>query len=154
MLLASVVGTAAAEPAGEPRQVIYVMRHLPPAAGEDPGLSPQGAALAHALARQLAGARLKAIFVTDTNRSRQTAAPIAARLRLSPRIYDPFKPEALAKAVAEVPGNVLVVGHSNTVPDLVSRFGGTPPAPLGHGDFGTVWKIDGKRTKTFKVKNR
>jgi len=154
MLLAGLVGTAAAEPTGRARQVIYVMRHLPPATGEDPGLSPQGTAQAHALARQLASARLKAIFVTDTNRSRQSAAPLAARLRLSPRVYDPFKPEVLARAVAEVPGNVLVVGHSNTVPDLVSRFGGTPPAPLGHGDFGTIWKIDGKQTKTYKVKNR
>jgi hypothetical protein len=41
---------------------------------------------------------------------------------------------------------VLVVGHSNTVPELVQLFGGTRPAPLSDQDYGTVYDVepDGK----------
>jgi hypothetical protein len=35
----------------------------------------------------------------------------------------------------------LIVGHSNTVPDIVAQLGGTRPAPLVHADFGDIWRI-------------
>ena len=40
------------------------------------------------------------------------------------------------------PWPVLVVGHSNTVPDIVEQLGGPRPAPLSHPDFGDVWRIE------------
>ena len=45
---------------------------------------------------------------------------------------------------------MLIVGHSNTVPDIVAALGGTRPAPLTHPDFGDVWRIgaDGSTTRT------
>ena len=154
LLLAAITApfASAAAGAGAEGQTVYVMRHLPPDSGEDPGLSPAGAVQARALAKKLGRAKIKAMFVTDTRRSRETAAPLAGKLRLSPSIYDPFKPELLVAAVRSVAGNVLVVGHSNTVHDLVARFGGKAPAPLAHGDFGTVWKVSGEQTTSFAVK--
>jgi hypothetical protein len=44
---------------------------------------------------------------------------------------------------------VVIVGHSNTVPDIVQQLGGPRPAPLTHPDFGDVWRIgpDGATTR-------
>jgi broad specificity phosphatase PhoE len=68
---------------------------------------------------------------------------VAAKLGLTPTVYDPRNPAALAEQVASIRGDVLVVGHSNTVADLVARFGGAPITPPKDTDFGTVWSIEG-----------
>jgi hypothetical protein len=38
-------------------------------------------------------------------------------------------------------GSVLVVGHSNTVPDIVERLGGTRPPAIAETSFGDVWQV-------------
>jgi imidazolonepropionase-like amidohydrolase/phosphohistidine phosphatase SixA len=140
---------AAAQPLAKP---VYLMRHLPAAAGSpDPGLTGEGAQAARTLPGLLAAAGLNAIFVTDTQRSRQTAAPLAAALGLTPSVYDPRNPAALVAAAAAAAGPVLVIGHSNTVPDLVTRFGGAPIAPLGEKDFGAVWRLEDGDTRLLQV---
>jgi broad specificity phosphatase PhoE len=98
----------------------------------------------------LAKSGIKAIFATPTRRAMETAQPLAARIGLTVKPYDPSKPDALAAAVAAMPGAVLVVGHSNTVPDLVARFGGKQPVTLGEQDYGTIFVVthdDGKVTQ-------
>ena len=45
-------------------------------------------------------------------------------------------------------GTVLVIGHSNTVPEIVERLGGSRPKPLVHEDFGDVWLISGPERVT------
>jgi hypothetical protein len=50
------------------------------------------------------------------------------------------------------PAPVLIVGHSNTVPDIVAALGGARPGPIGHEDFGDVWKIAGRDHLVTKAK--
>jgi broad specificity phosphatase PhoE len=129
---------------------VFVMRHLQKADGADPPLSAEGSANARAVADMLAKSGIKAIFATPTRRAMETAQPLAARIGLTVKPYDPSKPDALAAAVAAMPGAVLVVGHSNTVPDLVARFGGKQPVTLGEQDYGTIFVVthdDGKVTQ-------
>ena len=124
-------------------QTVFVMRHLQKGEGQDPPLTQEGEANARAVANLLADRGIRAIFVTDTLRARQTAAPLATRLGLTPVVYDPRSPDTLVAQVRAIPGNALVVGHSNTVPDLVQRFGGPAIAPLDEQtDFGTIWAVD------------
>lgn len=123
---------------------VYVMRHLQPRDGTDPGLGTGGAQQAIALATQLQAAGIKAIYVTNTNRSRETAAPLAGRLGLIPVVYDPGQPDALVAALAAQGGNALVVGHRNTVADIVARLGASPIGPIGPSDFGSIWRVEGK----------
>jgi broad specificity phosphatase PhoE len=118
------------------------MRHLEKADGPDPGLSPAGAANAQRLAAWFKGrARPGAIYVSATRRARETAAPLAARLGLTPIEYNPADTVALVARVRAEPGSVLVVGHSNTVPDIVAAFDGTRPAPLADSDYGSIWIV-------------
>lgn len=124
-----------------PKQV-FVIRHLQKGQGDDPSLTAEGAAAAQRLGEMLAGEGIAAIFATPTRRAMETAEPLAKRLGLPVTPYNPRDPDALVKAVAAVPGPVLVVGHSNTVAELVGRSGGTPPAPLKEENYGTLFVVE------------
>jgi 2,3-bisphosphoglycerate-dependent phosphoglycerate mutase len=52
----------------------------------DPGLTPGGQEQARRLADRLATARIDAIYVSTLRRTAQTAAPLAARLGLAPKV--------------------------------------------------------------------
>jgi broad specificity phosphatase PhoE len=123
-----------------PAPAYYVMRHLNTPAGErDPDLLPEGQRLAAALPARLAAHPPRTIFVSSFRRTQQTAAAVAARWRLTPIVYDPADTPGLVARVRAATGPVLIVGHSNTVPDIVALLGGTRPAPLTHPDFGDLW---------------
>lgn len=127
-----------------PAPNIYVMRHLnTPAGVKDPDLTTEGQRIADELVAWFDRDRPDVIYVTDTKRARQTAAPLARRLGVTPRIYDPADNPRLIAAVLNEAGTVLIVGHSNTVPAIVEGLGGPRPAPLVHEDFGDIWHIAG-----------
>ena len=133
------VGPAlAAEPA-----IIYVTRHGE-RAGEmatDPDLTPQGQARARHLATLLRTAGIAHIFSTATRRTRQTAQPLATGLALEVQIYDPAQPGKLVDQVKGLKSNALVVGHSNTVPELVKQFGGKPVSPIGDMEYDRLYQL-------------
>ncbi|HYI48207.1 MAG TPA: phosphoglycerate mutase family protein [Allosphingosinicella sp.] len=140
--LLALAGCATLRDAAPP--ATYVMRHLNTPAGErDPDLLPEGQRAAAALVGwfERERARPVAIYVSDYKRTRQTAGPLAERLGLQLILYDPSDTPALIARVRAEPGPVLIVGHSNTVPDIVAALGGTRPAPLVHEDFGDIWII-------------
>lgn len=144
LALLAAPASAEARPSGSVAS--YVVRHFDTPKGEkDPDLLPQGAARAEALARWFRGKRLCAILVTQYQRTRQTVAPLAASRGIALQSYDAADTAgAVARAKAS-PCPVLIVGHSNTVPDLVEQLGGARPAELKHEDFGDVWTVaDGK----------
>ena len=142
LVAAAACATTEAEEPG-PRPNVYVMRHLQKAAGDDPGLSEEGQRNAERLADLLAGDPPSAIYVSATRRARETAALLAMRLGLTPKTYDPPDTPALIAAVMAEPGTVLIIGHSNTVPDIVERLGGSRPADLAESDYGDVWRVYG-----------
>jgi broad specificity phosphatase PhoE len=131
--------TAASE---EPREeAFYVMRHLQKAAGTDPGLTEEGRRCAVRLADDLARSGVRAIYASTTRRAQETAGPLAARLSLVPARYDPRETAALVARVRAEPGSVLVVGHSNTVPDIVEGLGGARPGDLSEDRYAEVWRV-------------
>jgi broad specificity phosphatase PhoE len=130
---------------------IFVMRHLQKAEGVDPPLSAEGAVNAQAVAKMLAKSGIEAIFATPTRRAMETAQPLAAKLGIAVTPYDPGNPDALAKAVVGMRGAVLVVGHSNTVPDLVARLGGKEAVTLSEQDYGTVFVVSHDNGKVSRI---
>ena len=128
----------------------YVMRHLHTPAGErDPDLSAEGQRQAALLPAWLSNAPPRAIYVSSYKRTQQTAARVAESLGLIPIVYDPANTPALIVQVRAGPLPALVVGHSNTVPDIVEQLGGTRPGALVHEDFGDVCVIgsDGQSSR-------
>lgn len=123
---------------------IYVMRHLQKAAqGPDPALSEEGQANAVRLADWFGEDPPSAIYVSSTRRAQMTAAPLAAKLGVVPKTYNPSDTAALVQSVKAEPGTVLIVGHSNTVPDIIEQLGGARPADIADDRFGDIWRIRG-----------
>ncbi|WP_330968476.1 SixA phosphatase family protein [Lysobacter sp. A3-1-A15] len=117
-----------------------VVRHAEKApAGEDPGLTAAGLARAERLADALAARPVVAAYATDYRRTRQTAAPTARRHGLGIDIYDARRPaDGFARELRErhPQGDVLVVGHSNTAPDIAAALCGCPVAAMAESEYG------------------
>lgn len=130
---------------------IYLVRHGEKASNteKDPVLSPQGQLRAHNIAALLGRTGIKTVFATPTIRARTTAAPLAEKLGLPVQEYAPRTPQQLVDKVKTLDGAVLVVGHSNTLPELVQLFGGEPGGEIDEErEFDRVYQLipgaDGK----------
>lgn len=112
-----------------------VVRHAEKAddGSRDPALNAKGLARAQALRDALAGEPLQAAYSTDFQRTRQTGQPAAQAHGVRIETYDADLPAADFAAQLRqrhASGTVLVVGHSNTVPDIVSALCDCESPPL------------------------
>lgn len=111
--------------AGENGNMFFLVRHAEKVRqGDDPILSPAGEQRTEVLASLLAETGIERIHSTDFIRTRHTVTPLALRLGIGVELYDPSRPEDLVVELQKTGGRQLVVGHSNTVPNLVQRLGG------------------------------
>lgn len=138
LILAASPACAAAQqrtapPAIAPTTVILV-RHAEKASETetDPPLSERGRARAAALADALRDARLTGVIVSERRRTHDTAAPATPEGIVPDTISIQAGVAAHARAVAErirgrhAGGTVLVVGHSNTIPAIMTALGAGP----------------------------
>jgi len=132
--------------------MIYLVRHGEKATvGQDPELTPQGQARARNIATILGRAGITAVFSTPYVRTQQTAQPLASQLGLQVQSYDPRAPKALVEKVKALTGPVLVVGHSNTLGELVKLFGGTPGAEIGDDEYDRLYQLINAEGKVTTV---
>lgn len=96
-------------------------------AGTNPNLSTAGQSRATDLDNILDPISLSAVFSTGYNRTMQTATPIAQSNSLTVKNYDPNALEAFAESsIKNYHGEkILIVGHSNTTPELLNILTGT-----------------------------
>jgi broad specificity phosphatase PhoE len=130
---------------------VVVIRHAEKQIGtiDDAPLSPQGEQRATRLAQMFgdpeAFGRVKQIYVTDTRRTQQTAAGLAQRLRLKPVVVEgnASAGETARRVLRENRGGLaLVIGHSNTVPQIVRELSGARQVPaIGEEEFDTLYVI-------------
>ena len=114
---------------------------------DNPPLAPEGELRAERLAQmfgRISGVgRLQAIYVSDTRRAQMTAGPLAARLRLEPIVLPGADVGALAqRAVRDHRGGaLLIVGHSNTIPQVVKRISGVDVGPIADDEFDGIYVV-------------
>ena len=110
----------------------YIVRHAEkatPSPGltmtttNDPELSRSGELRANALAERLRDKEISRIFTTNTIRTKATAAPLATRLKIVPEIYS-APDEAFMEKLKSINKSTLIIGHSNTVYDIVNKLTG------------------------------
>lgn len=132
------------------QQVVFVARHAEradaggmtaPAMAADPELSEAGKARARVLAAMLKDAKITAIFTTEYKRTRQTAEPLAQALGIRATVVPARDPGALLEKLKSAAGNVLVIGHSNTVGDTISRLGVTEPVKVEDSEYDNLFVV-------------
>jgi probable phosphoglycerate mutase len=129
-------------PVDSSESVFFLVRHAEKAdQSEDPPLTEQGHARARGLARLLKDAGVETVYSSDFVRTRDTAAPLAVALGLEVTSYDPKALPALADALLASPGRYLVVGHSNTTPEMAGLLGGEPGAPIPEDEYDRLYVV-------------
>lgn len=109
---------------------VFLVRHAEKLTGDDPALTDAGEVRADALADLLIDAKIDHIHSSDYQRTRQTAAPLAERLGLEIKLYDPRDLPGIAVTLKAEGGRHLVVGHSNTTGELTELLGGDGGTPI------------------------
>lgn len=124
----------------------YLIRHAEKDRSDpealDPELNQKGLGRAMHWAEILSEVPLDAIYSTDYERTTMTAAPTAVKQDITVQYYDPknfdieqFKRDNQGK-------NVLVVGHSNTTPELVNKLIGEDKYPdMDDSDNGSLFIV-------------
>jgi broad specificity phosphatase PhoE len=132
----------------------YITRHSEKAGTtmtSDPPLSAEGEKQALQLKAYLTGKGIKSIYSTNFIRTQRTAQPVSVAANIPIQVYSEVNP-LVDTLKASNKGNVLIVGHSNTVDDIVNRFtGGTTITDLPDNEYGNLFIVKKKGTSyTFE----
>ena len=103
----------------------YVVRHAEKAVPtanmtSDVPLSEEGRQRAYLLSAALHNKNIRHIFSTQTKRTSETAQHLSGVLGINIQYYNAADSLQFINRVNGLKGNVLIVGHSNTVDDLVN----------------------------------
>jgi len=117
--------------------VVVIVRHAEKAAngGNDPDLSSAGRARAEALARILKDSSITAIFTSEFKRTQETAAPSATSIGVTATVIPAKDTAALAAKLHQLNGNALVVGHGDTIPNIIKALGIDSPINIPDEDY-------------------
>ena len=130
---------------------IFLARHAEKAEAaadpKNPELSPAGRARAEALGRMLRDAGVVAIFVSEYTRTQQTAEEVR-RASNTPLTIVPAKDvAALIDKLRAVDGNAVVIGHSNTLPEIIKALGAEKPVTIDDSEYDNlfIWNANAPR---------
>jgi len=136
--------------------VVYLVRHAERAEDgtDDPPISQEGWARARMVTRLLQDAGITHIHSTDYQRTRQTATPTSGVTGVEIKSYNPRDLPAFATHLRETPGRHLVVGHSNTTPQLVEALGGDTQGPIAEFEYDRLYilVISGEQVSTILLR--
>lgn len=108
----------------------YVVRHAEKATAtgnmmsNDVPLTEAGQKRAEQIKELLKNKKVGEVYSTNTIRTRSTAQPAADHFRLSLNTYGPMPDSAFIASLKSKKKNILIVGHSNTVDDIVNGLCG------------------------------
>jgi broad specificity phosphatase PhoE len=141
ILLSFLTVHAAAQP------TVFLVRHAERADGgggmmaADPELSATGQARAKSLANLLKDVQLTMIIATEFKRTQQTAAPVAEVQEVAVTTVESKNMQALLEKLKSAEGNVLVVGHSNSIPEVIKALGIATPVMIGDADYDNLFIV-------------
>jgi len=120
---------------------------------DNPTLTPAGSERAARLAKKLRRYKVGAVYSTNTRRTLDTAGPTAQSRRLTVQTYDAKNfDELINRIMKSKTKRFLIVGHSNTIPELANRFVNKDIfSDLDDEEYGVIWLIKLKNGKAVKT---
>ena len=116
-------------------------RNAPSPTNPDPHLNPAGKARAKSLIHVFGQSGIKAIYRSHFARAKETAQPLATHLGLSAIEMDEalqIKNDILSNHKGQT---VLVIGHSDTCPDIINRFGAANLPLIDDSEFDNLFVV-------------
>ena len=142
-------------------QRYYVVRHAEKEvvtkdsamfSASNPPLSNAGQVRAFVLRDELKKKHIGTIYSTNFHRTMNTAKPLSMEIEVPIQVYSPSK-DSLDVFIARVKAinkkSVLVVGHSNTIDDIVNKLTGEKnvPGDLNESIYDNLYIITRKKGK-------
>lgn len=125
-----------------PSTVVLVRHAEPQTSGGDPGLTAAGRKRAELLGFMFQNAGVTALFTSELRRTKETAKPLAARVSLVPAVLTGLNTAADRDRVLAVPSGVaLVIGHTNTVPQLIDALGAGNNVQIAENEFDRMFIV-------------
>jgi len=153
LLLVVLAAVACAQPprsADTAATTVIVVRHAEKeTTGTDPNLNAAGIARAKALAAALAKAHVGSVYVTQYRRTTETAQPLidashAPVMQIGIDLSNPRDyPQRLARTIRsrESGKTVLVVTHSNVLPQVLQALAGVSMPPLRDDQYDGLYVV-------------
>ncbi len=137
---------------------IFLIRHAEKEKDgtRDPSLTELGKQRAINIGQFLKTKNIEAIYSTKYKRTMQTAQPSADILGLAIKYYDPGKLTEFSEQLKALETNMLIVGHSNTTPQLTALLGGNAKGNIPELEFDRIYKLtfDGEKVTTKVLRSR
>jgi phosphohistidine phosphatase SixA len=127
---------------------IYIVRHAEKSTEpkNNPHLTIQGEQRAEALKILLQKKKIKKIFSTNTNRTKETALPISNFVKVPIELYNNDTTINFYKRIFLMKKNTLVIGHSNTVIKMLDSLGLKPKKNIiADNEYDNIFIIKMKR---------
>lgn len=131
-----------------PATTVYLVRHAEREAGydADPGLSPAGRVRADELSALLGARSIAAIFTTQFARTQQTAEPLALARQLRPTVMYAGGSDHASRVASTILDSyagktVVVVGHSNTIPEIIAAFGVAERVSICESEYDWLFEL-------------
>ena len=123
------------------QSTIFLVRHAEKSGGDDPDLTEAGRARAESLATALKDAGITSIYTSEVKRTQQTAAPLAKALHVEPTVVAAKDRAGLVAKLKSSSGNALVVGHGNTIPEIIKALGIATPVNIADNDYDNLFVV-------------
>jgi phosphohistidine phosphatase SixA len=143
------IGNAIANDADK-THTLYLVRHAEKQqdGSRDPELTAAGKKRSQQLANWFQDKDIKDIWSSDYKRTRDTAKPSLLLLGLELSIYDPGNQAALVKQLLVNQRNALIVGHSNTIPELARMLCNCVISDMEESEYDRLIVITAANSKT------
>ena len=135
---------------------VFLVRHAERADAprEDPPLLETGTLRAQLLAHILGKAGIKAIYTSQYLRTKATAEPLAKQLGIvsvaialkmsasNPRQVSSGSINEITEKIYQRPGeNALIIGHGNSIPDVIKALGGDTVPTMDEKEFDDLFVV-------------
>ena len=136
-----------------PVATVFLVRHAERLNDSDTtSISEVGIERAKDLAHAVSVAGIQRIYVSEKARTLQTAFPASSQLGVMSAAITANEINRYADSVKAHRGeNILIVGHSDTVPLIIGKLGVSPPPTIGGSEFDNLFVVTVFRFRTTMV---